>query len=339
MERIFGWGFVGASTIAREHMLAAVSAQPGHKVVAVASSDLQRANAFADEFGIPGAYADVDALLADPTVDVVYISSTNDRHCDQALAAIAAGKHVLCEKPLALTVAEAKRMTAAARQAGVVFATNHHLRNAATHRKVRELITAGAIGKPLFARVHHAIYLRPQVQGWRINSVAEGGGVILDIAVHAVDALRFALRAEPIEAIGMSQMGFLASNGVEDGVMAALRMDNGVLAQIHAAYTVRYADTGMEVHGESGTLMARNAMTARPMGDVLLRNAEGQFEVPVTHESLYAVGARHFCTALSGGDGPSATGDDGVRSLQAALAIAEACASGRTVRIPSADAG
>ena len=333
MNSKVGWGFVGASTIAREHMLAAVRAQPGHEVVAIASSQLQRARAFADEYGIARAHAGVESLLADPAVDVVYISSTNEQHRDQALAAIAAGKHVLCEKPLALSVDDAWRMVDAARRAGLVFATNHHLRNAATHRKVRELIQAGAIGRPLFARVHHAIYLRPQVQGWRIDSAAAGGGVILDIGVHAADALRFALSAEPVEAIGMSQTGFLSANGVEDGVMAVLRMDNGVLAQIHAAYTVRHACTGFEVHGEAGSLSARDSMTVRAAGEVVLRNADGEFPVPIVHEPLYGVGVRRFCAALTGGDGPSATGEDGVRSLQAALAIAEACKSGTAVRI------
>lgn len=328
-----GWGFIGASTIAREHMVAAVRAQKGNEVVAVASGDKQRANAFAEELSIAKGYGDVASLLADPMVDAVYISSTNDQHRDQALAAIAAGKHVLCEKPLALSLADARQMVDAARQACVVFATNHHLRNAATLRKVRELVRAGAIGKPLFARVHHAIFLRPQVQGWRVKSAQGGGGVILDIGVHAADILCFALDAEPVEAIGMRHEGFLSHNGVEDGVMAVVRMSNGVLAQIHAAYTVRHAQTSFEIHGENGSVTARDSLTVRAAGDVMLRDAEGERLIAVEHEPLYAVGVRRFCAALKGDDGPAATGDDGVRSLQTALAIARACSKGVLVRI------
>ena len=99
--------------------------------------------------------------LADPAVDIVYVSTTNELHRPQTLAAAAAGKHVLCEKPLALTVAEAREMVAACRAAGVVMGTNHHLRNAATHRAMRDAIAAGRIGRPLFARVFHAVYLPP----------------------------------------------------------------------------------------------------------------------------------------------------------------------------------
>lgn len=330
---VTGWGFIGASTIAREHMLAAVRAQPGHEVVAVASGDAARAAAFAAEQGVRAAYGSVDALLADPAVRVVYISSTNEQHMRQALAAIAAGKHVLCEKPLATAVEDARRMVGAARRAGVLFATNHHLRNAATHRRMREVVQGGAIGRPLFARIFHAIYLREQVQGWRIDRPDAGGGVILDIATHDVDALRFVLGTEPVEATGMRQLGPLSRNGAEDGLMAVLRMDDGVLAQIHAAYTVRYAPTGMEVHGEDGSVCASDSMTTRAAGQVLLRNARGEQALDVAHEPLYVAGVRRFCEALAGRCGPAADGADGIRSLEAALAVAQACRSARVVTI------
>ncbi|HEX5498200.1 MAG TPA: Gfo/Idh/MocA family oxidoreductase, partial [Thermomicrobiales bacterium] len=123
-----GWGLIGASTIAREWMIPAIRSQDENRIVAVAGSDPARVAAYAREQGIPQAARTVEALLADPAIDIVYISSTNERHYDQAMAAIRAGKHVLCEKPLALTVADARAMVAAAASAGVVFATNHHLR-------------------------------------------------------------------------------------------------------------------------------------------------------------------------------------------------------------------
>ena len=169
--------------------------------------------------GLRGGEPDCDELYGarppcSPTlaVDAVYISTTNELHKAQTLAAAAAGKHVLCEKPLAVTLADAREMVAACRQAGVVMGTNHHLRNAATHRKIRELIQSGAIGKPLFARVFHAVYLPPHLQGWRLTTPNAGGGVILDITVHDADTLRFVLGAEPVEATALSQQ---AGHGAE----------------------------------------------------------------------------------------------------------------------------
>jgi 1,5-anhydro-D-fructose reductase (1,5-anhydro-D-mannitol-forming) len=330
-----GWGLIGASTIAGEHMVNAIRAQAGHDVVAVASSNFERARVFSLQHSIVGAYDSVQAMLADPKVHAVYISTTNDLHHAHVLLAAAAGKHVLCEKPLALNVADALSMVAACREAGVVMATNHHLRNAATHRKIRELVQADAIGKPLYARVFHAVYLPAHLQGWRLDKPQAGGGVILDITVHDVDTLRFVLNAEPVEVSAMAQSTDMASHGVEDGVMAVLRFDNGVLAQLHDAFTVRHATTGIEIHGERGSIIGRDVMTQQPVGDLVLRTAAGEEAVPVAHENLYSHGVAAFCAAMQDAGEPTATAEDGVRSLAVALAVAQASRTGMTISIPA----
>jgi len=328
-----GWGLIGASTIAAEWVIDAIRAQPGHEVVAVASASRARGEEYARRHGIAAAHADVAALLANPAVDIVYVSTTNELHHPQVLAAAAAGKHVLCEKPLALSVDDAVHMAAACRRAGVTLATNHHLRNAATHRRIRELVLGGAIGRPLFARVFHAVYLPPHLQGWRLDKPQAGGGVILDITVHDVDTLRFVLAAEPLEAVAMSQSASLARAGLEDGAMAVLRFDNGVLAQLHDAFTVKYAGTGIEIHGDEGSIVGRDVMTQRPVGEVVLRHAGGESRIDVQHENLYVRGVAAFCAAVRGEGVPAASADDGIRSLAAALAVREACESGRRVGI------
>ena len=333
MQPTLGWGLIGASNIARQYMIGAIRAQPGNEVVAVMSSSAERAKAYAAENGIPASGASVAELLANPAVDVVYISTTNELHHEQTLAAARAGKHVLCEKPLALTVADAVEMVRACRSANVVMATNHHLRNAATHRKMRDLIATGAIGKPLFARVFHAVYLPPHLQGWRIDRPQAGGGVILDITVHDADTLRFTLGAEPVEAIGFTQASSLGQNGLEDGVMAVLRFDNGVLAQLHDAFTVSHAGTGIEYHGDAGSIIARDVMTQRPIGEIVLRTKNGEQSIAVEHENLYVRAVAAFCAAVRGEGQPSATAEDGVRSLATALAVVDACRTGRAVNI------
>src|SRR6266853_1823112 len=99
MRRRFGWGLIGASTIAREWMIDAIRAQPDNEIVGVMSADPARAQAFAKANHIAAHYASIEALLADPAIHAVYISTTNELHKGQTLAAAAAGKHVLCEKP------------------------------------------------------------------------------------------------------------------------------------------------------------------------------------------------------------------------------------------------
>jgi len=328
-----GWGLIGASNIAREWMIGAIRSQPGNEVVAVMSTDPARAQQYAQANQIPKSYHAVDALLADPAIGAVYISTTNELHKAQTLAAAAAGKHVLCEKPLALSVADAREMVAACAKARVVMGTNHHLRNAGTHRKIRELIAGGAIGKPLFARVFHAVYLPPHLQGWRINKPAAGGGVILDITVHDADTLRFLLDAEPVEALAMTQQANLASGELEDGVMAVLRFSNDVLVQLHDAFTVKHAGTGVEIHGTEGSIVGRDVMRQRAVGQVLLRDANGEREIPVEHENLYGRALAAFNAAVRGEGKPAASGEDGVRSLATALAVLESARTGRRVAI------
>jgi len=240
MTRRLGWGLVGTSTIAREWMIDAIRAQAGNDVVAVLSRDAQRGAGFASEFGIARAYTSMEALLADPAVDAVYISTTNELHAQQAIAAAAAAKHVLCEKPLAMNLVDARAIVDACRDAGVVLGTNHHLRNAASHQAIRELVRTGAIGTPLFARVFHAVQLPQHLQGWRVHKPEAGGGVVLDITVHDADTLRFVLDAEPLDAVAMTR----GDGSVESGAMAVLRFDNGVLAQLHDAFDVAPTNAG-----------------------------------------------------------------------------------------------
>jgi 1,5-anhydro-D-fructose reductase (1,5-anhydro-D-mannitol-forming) len=326
------WGLIGASTIAREWVIGAIRATGGD-VVSVMSSDAARGSAYAAENSIARSVTSLEALLADPEIDAVYISTTNELHCPQALAAARAGKHILCEKPLALTLADAHAMVKAAKEAGVVIATNHHLRNASSHRAMRQAILDGKIGKPLAARVFHAVYLPPHLQGWRLDRPDAGGGVILDITVHDADTLRFVLNDDPLEAIAMSQAGGMGKEGLEDAVMGVLRFRSGVIAQFHDGFTTKYAETGFEVHGTEGSLVARNVMTQKPVGTVVLRNAEGEHALPLDGGNLYETALAAFHAAIAGKGVPSATGEDGIWSLATGLAVVRAAASGSVVRI------
>jgi 1,5-anhydro-D-fructose reductase (1,5-anhydro-D-mannitol-forming) len=326
------WGLIGASTIAAQHMIAAIRANGGD-AVAVMSASADRAATFARDHAIAHATSRLDDLLGSDDVDAVYISTTNELHRDQVLSAAAAGKHVLCEKPLALTLDDARAMVARCRARGVVMGTNHHLRNAATHRAMREAIKAGRIGRPLFARVFHAVYLPPHLQGWRIDKPEAGGGVILDITVHDADTLRFVLDDEPVAVTAMTSRGGMGREGLEDGVMGALRFASGLVAQFHDAFTTRYATTGFEVHGEEGSLIGTDCMTQAPKGEIVLRSKDGETRLAIDHENLYTRSVRLFQEAVAGRGSPAASGEDGIKSLSVALATREAARTGRETAI------
>jgi 1,5-anhydro-D-fructose reductase (1,5-anhydro-D-mannitol-forming) len=321
------WGLIGASTIAHEWVIDAIRASHG-EIVAVMSTNDERGKKYAADHNIPKSVTSLDALVDDPDVDAVYISTTNELHKDQVLAAAKAGKHILCEKPLATSLADAHTMVDACRAANVVFATNHHLRNAASHTAMREAVAAGKIGTPLAAKVFHAVYLPPHLQGWRLDRPEAGGGVILDITVHDTDTLRYVLGDDPVEATAFSQRSGLAKAGLEDAVMGVMRFKSGLIALFHDGFTTKYSETGFEVHGTEGSLVGLNVMTQKPIGTVTLRNKDGETELKLDQKTLYETGVAKFHAAMAGKGKPAASGEDGLWSLAAGLAVAEAARTG-----------
>ena len=329
------WALIGASTIAAEHMIGALRGA-GQDLAAIVSTTAARAQDFADSHRISVASVQLDAVLADPGTQAVYISSTNEKHHGQALAAIAAGKHVLCEKPLALTVDEAAEMVRAARQAGVVFATNHHLRCAGSHRAIRVLIRSGRIGRVLSLRLFHAVHLPPHLQGWRIDNPGAGGGVIPDITVHDADVARFLLGETPVSVVaGMTASGM--GQGVEDSAMSVWTMPSGAMVLSHESFTHPFAGSGLEVHGDKGSIFARGVMTQQPAGEIELVTPAGREAVPFSEHNLYAQGVADFLAAVAGQGAPAASGEDGIASLAVALAVREAARTGQRqlVKVPA----
>ena len=326
------WALIGASRIASGYVIDAIRAQNGHEVVSVLSSDEGRGREYAEAHGIARSSTDLGEVLADPEIGAVYISTTNEKHHPQALAAIAAGKHILCEKPLAMTLLQAVEMVRAAEAKGVVFATNHHLRNAGSHLAIRDMIASGRIGDVLSARVFHAVNLPEQLRGWRINDSAAGGGVIPDITVHDADTVRFHLGEDPVEVVAQSGVSGLGQ-GVEDSVMSVWTMPSGAMVQTHESFTHPHAGTGIEFHGTKGSIFARDVMTQRPIGDVWLVGPDGRRGVSFDDHNLYVRALGEFAKAVAGNGRPAADGVDGVKSLAVALAVREAADQGRAVRV------
>ena len=212
------------------------------------STNAERGQEYAAEHGIARVRRPaLDALVERSDVDAVYISTTNELHQRSGVSAAAkAGKHVLCEKPLATQPCRrAGHGRSLPRRQDVVLATNHHLRNAASHPAMRDAIAAGKIGTPLAAKVFHAVYLPPHLQGWRLDRPEAGGGVILDITVHDADTLRFVLGDDPVEAIATGaakRLGQGRARGCGDGRHAfQVRPDRPVPRCLHHQISPRPA--------------------------------------------------------------------------------------------------
>ncbi len=150
--RTLRWGLVGASDVAATRIIPAMR-RLGHQIAGVSSISDEHAAGYAQRHEIPYFTSNIDVLVSRDDVDAVYVSTINRLHYPYTLSAAAAGKHVLCEKPVALNLPDAWAMVRACESAGVVFAVNHHLPCAATHREIRRILADGAVGRPL--GVHH----------------------------------------------------------------------------------------------------------------------------------------------------------------------------------------
>ena len=334
------WGFIGASNIA-ERVIRSLRTLEGQELVGVCSRDAARGREFAASQGLQGAHTEIGAFLAEGGFDAVYVSSTNEQHCAQTLAALDAGCYVMCEKPLAMTEADALRMVRRAAARGRVLATNHHLRAQAAHRAMRDLIAAGEIGPVHGVQVSHAVLLPPHLRGWRLDAPGAGGGVVLDILVHNADLLRFLLGRDPLSIQTRTQhnglVGAAAGPGTpEDGAMSLIEFEGGMLAQTHESFVAAHAATRLHVLGTQGTLYAVGSLTQEGTAELWQRDARGERPIPLPPVDLYAAGFSAFIEACAGRGQPLASGIDGAWALATALAGLRAAAAGAAmpVRLP-----
>jgi 1,5-anhydro-D-fructose reductase (1,5-anhydro-D-mannitol-forming) len=317
------WGLVGASTIARERLVTAIRANGGH-IGAVYSSDRGRADAFADALGISDRTTHLGELFAN--CDAVYVSSVNRLHHGHVIAAAAAGRHVLCEKPLATSLEEATEMIETCRRAGVVLGVNHHLRGLTVNREMAALIRKGAIGQPLFARVVNAGVLPSHLYRGRLTDEA-GSGIIFDKATHDIDLLRYLLAETPSEVTAMTSDVMIELSPIALAVMGTMRFSSGLVAQTFDAFNVPGSATEVVINGNEGSLYASDCLSGRPAGTLKLVTSGGERPIQLEHVDPYGEVIRRFHQAMTAGTNPLAAGDDGRIALSTAIEMSVAARS------------
>lgn len=247
MDKILHWGILGTARINRS-LIAALRPSKRNRLAAIASRSLEKAQEYARAWRIPAAYGSYEALLADPTIDVVYIPLPNHLHLEWTLKAAAAGKHVLCEKPLALNVTDVDAMIAAARLHQVHIAEAFMYRHHPLTLKVKELVAAGAIGELRYIQGAFSFQLeRPDDYRW---NPGQGGGSLWDLGGYLVGYAMLLADAAPVEVMGWQKM---AASGVDATFVGQLRFAGGLLAQIQCSYEIPKFRV-MELHGSTASI-------------------------------------------------------------------------------------
>ena len=311
------WGVLSTANIGRRAVVPAIAASSNGRLVAVASRNGAAAEAYAGEFGITRAYGSYQALLDDPEVDAVYIPLPNSLHRPWTVRAAEAGKHVLCEKPLALTSAEARTMAAAASASGVIlmeaFMYRFHPRTEAVLKQVRR----GLVGDLRLVRSAFTFSLRSR-DNIRFDPEL-GGGALMDVGCYCVTISRLLYATEPLEVQAWSRVG---TSGVDEELVATLRFPGDAFAQFHCALTLDRLEYYHAV-GRSGRLEVERAFL--PGDGPVEWSVHGSGAAAENHRlegvDQYRLMVEHFAECVLSGARPRYPVGDAVLTLQVIEAL------------------
>ena len=331
MKRI-GWGIIGCGRIATNAVAPAIRWSANGRLRAIASRHRQVAEAKARELGALRAYAPYEELLGDPEIEAVYIGLPNGLHEEWAVRCAQAGKHVLCEKSLTLTLASARRMAAEFSTRGLRLVDAFMYRHHPQWSLVRNLVDQGAIGKPLVVRVGFCYRLdNPYDHRW---SATLGGGALWDLTCYGVNVARFVTGVEPDWVSAFADSA--TTEGVDATTQASMLLSNGVLASVTGSMRCG-SDDSVTVDGDEGTIEVPRAFVPRwDPTRVVLRSRGGptkerRFDVAGANHYLHQ--AEHFASLVrdpSLGEWPA---EDGVRNVAVCEATEKSWRTGLSVAV------
>lgn len=260
------FGIIGAGGIARRRTIPGMLQAENIEVRAV--MDIVNAQEVAKEFNVPHAYDCVDALLADPEIDAVYIATPVNCHLRQIMAAAARGKHVLCEKPLTMSSADAEKAVAACKKAGVYLQEGYMMTFHGAHQAIKQLIAAGKIGKIVYMRAQLSCWYPPIPGAWRQDPAQGGGGALIDMATHLYDLLAFF--AGPISRIVAFTGRQVQSYQSEDSSTTLLEFVDGAHGTVDAFFCIpdEASRTRLEIYGSQGSIFAEGTIGQSQGGSV-----------------------------------------------------------------------
>lgn len=319
------WGVLGAGSVARRRVMPALNALPECRIQALMVRDLERAEKLAQEFGVARFYDRVDALLTDPEVDAVYVSSPVYLHAEHVLAAAAQGKHVLCEKPMALSADECRRMIDACQRAGVHLEVCFVLRGWPIYHQIKQIIDDRRLGRLIELRAHLAKWTPREMGEWRLDPQKGGGGAFMDVGSHYLDLFRFL--AGDFARVAYMDSSVVFGWPVEESGFALVEFQSRAHGSLSVSCTVPHSGNVLEIFGTRGSLFLGK--------ELRIVTEEGEETSPVEFPDYYSGLLGHFCRCVEEGGEPLASGLDGLRNIEAILTAYRAAREGRILELPA----
>lgn len=262
MESKVKWGVIGAGGIARRRTIPGMLESETTELYAVMEMDMTLAKKIQREFHADKAFDNIDELLADTEIEAVYIASPVVFHKEQAKKAADAGKHILLEKPLALTSAEAREVVEYCLQKGVLLATGFMMRFHTYHQQMRQYVAAKRIGEVVSARAQLTCWFPDMPGSWRQNSEQSGGGALMDMGVHCLDLIEYISGMKTKKIAGMAST-LTFDYEVEDSGAMLLELENGAICHVESHFNIPddAAKCRLEFYGTKGSMLAEGTIS------------------------------------------------------------------------------
>lgn len=303
------YGIIGFGAFAERSILPAIRAAKNSEIVAIQKRSLDMAKWKAEEHSVPLYFDSVEALVSSKEVDAVFIVSANSQHHTETIAAAKAGKHVLVEKPMAVSYLQAKEMTEACEQAGVRCMVGHMLRFSPLLRRMKEVVQSGMIGEITFAQSHFIYDVKNSQRSWVLDKESAGGGPLFDIAIHCLDSIRFVLNDDHVQKVKSIMMPEHSGSNVEKTSILSLKFSKGTLAAIYSSYDTPYRQGFIEFIGTKGSVSAYQFTPSNT--DTILEfkfGKEGMIEriekENIYVPNLYTCEVEHFSDCILNGTMP-----------------------------------
>jgi len=326
MEKILNWGLLSTAKINRA-LINPLRTSKRTRLLAVASRSISTAESYAYEWKLPRAHGSYEALLADPEIDVIYNSLPNQLHAEWTIKALRAGKHVLCEKPFALTLAEADAMSQAARETGKVLAEAFMYRHHAQTLKVKEIVESGVLGKIQLIKGAFTFTLtRAGNYRWMEEM---GGGSIWDVGCYPISYARMIVGAEPVEVFGWQVKG---QGGSDESFIGQMRFKDGIHMQFDCGFQSP-SRSYMEIVGTDAALNIPTPFKPGRKNEVHLIQNEKTQTIKIKGGELYLGEVEDMCDAVMNNQPPRISLTDSYGNINVILALLQSAKSGKPISL------
>lgn len=341
------WGIIGAGGIADRRTIPGLLLANNAELVAVMEVNMELAEKIRSKHNAKRAYDNIDRLLADNEIDAVYIATPVIHHKEQAIKAAKAKKHILIEKPVALTVKEGEEVLKVCKEEGVKIAVGLMMRFHAYHQKMKEIVHSGKLGKVVSCRAQLTCWYPDMPGSWRQTKATSGGGALMDMGVHCIDLIQYITGAKVIKIAGLTNTKTF-SYEVEDSSSVLFELENQSFGYVDANFNIpdAAAKCRLEIYGTKGSMLAEGTISQVEGGrlDVVLsddslaynaqqdRNDVSAVDIQVDFGNIYTKEIESFSNSILNDRAIEVTAED---ALQVQKVIESAYESSETAKFVS----